>query len=174
MCLNILNKLTNTSGYAVKCVRKTNRPDEFKPYWPMFSLGGGGGRGKNTKWTTNQRKDLVTARVIYKLGRTYRVKHSMIAKTDNYKMEYPALVHCYVNLRRSVFEHGTSDPEREHLLVKYSGGQYTDSVSLTAKYITPIAVLKGTTLDKFRAMENKRGFEATVQSFLAAQVWLED
>jgi len=168
MCLKILFPLEITSGYAIKVVNTTDKPDEFTPYYPVFHKEGkGGNRSLDKTLRKNHRK----ARVIYRLGRTYRVKHQFMAFT--YKGDpYPALVHCYLNMNKTLTDHITS--RETVLLVKYSGGQYRDFDSLTAKYITPIAVLRGAALNKFIYLENRLGFHKAVESFLQAKFWLED
>lgn len=93
---------------------------------------------------------------------------------DMSNVPYPALVHCFTSLTRADTSDGPATSKRTFILVKYSGGQYTDGGSLTAKYITPIAVIEGSILTKFYKMEKTQGFEATVKSFLAAKYWLED
>jgi hypothetical protein len=168
MCLKALNPIGKESGYAIKIVTKTNKPDEFTSYYPVFHKEGDGG---NKSKELHLRKTHRKSRVVYKIGRTYRVKHQFMARAENGD-HYPALVHCYHNTNKARYNHVLND--ETIILVKYSGGQYRDYHSLTAKYITPIAVLSGAILNKFIHMENNLGFDNAVESFLNAKFWLED
>ena len=174
MCLDFLNPLEETSGYAVKFVRRTKKADEFTPHYPYFDVDGGGGRGTPITWTRSKRAQLVKAALVWKIGRTYRVKHNRLARTDGVdKTRYPALVHCYKDLKSGRFDNCPPDGQRVPILVKYSGGQYCDGRSLTAKYVTPVAVLDGNVYKKFIQLEKEKGFKTAAEILVLAQYFLE-
>ena len=170
MCLNFLKPLEEKGGYALKVVRRIpDKLDEFHTLWPRFDVNGGGGRGG-----VSPKKGEVVSGLVYKIGRTYRVKHNRQALSGDAKNAYPALVHCYKETKRAIWEDNRPRGTTAFIIVKYSGGQYQDQYSLTAKYVTPIMALEDKVFDKFRKKEAEVGFKAAVESLLAAKFWMED
>ena len=161
MCLRSLNLLEQTTGLCVKVVRTTDKPDEFRNQWALFSKNGSGGAG-----ITQGRdyKKYNRSGVVYKIGRTYRVKHNRTARSEGMSLAYPALVHCYKTFARAEEDMGVKVKGNDYvyLICKYSGGQYHDTASLTAKYVTPLFALTHKTAQAFKLLAYEHGFEKAV------------
>jgi hypothetical protein len=178
MCLKSLIPIQQTSGYGIKRVRRLTK-DTFTSYYQVFSPEGKGGT-HTVDISRYAKAGYHISRVVYKIGRTYRVKHNHVAFAsarywENQHTEYPALVHCWHDMRSArQRKPSLADEDTCYILVKYSGGQYTDGSTFTAKYITPIASLTQNQARTFRILEEEIGFEATVKAFLDAQIWMEE
>lgn len=165
MCLRSLNRLEQTTGICVKIVRKTDKPDEFRNQWAMFSKDGSGGAGGAGAGTRRSVKKYNRSGVVYKIDRTYRVKHSRMARSEHMSLPYLALVHCYKSLGGAEQDCGQRVKAGDHVYIicKYAGGQYQDTDSLTAKYVTPLFALTHKQAQEFKEVIREHGFKKAVQ-----------
>lgn len=123
------------SGMGYKVVRKTEKPDEFKPYYTRFSAYGG-------------LHDLVDDHeVVYEVGDiTYKLNERYEDHNDRYiKMEYEtehyhAGVHLYKTLQDMV---ALAFIHKDHTVIqcRYEKAMAEDHRCVCAKVITPFRVM---------------------------------
>lgn len=173
MCLKLPRPLDEKSGYCLKIMRTTDTPGVFRPYWPAFSIQGGACIAISVEGRVTMRSNGVRATsAVYRLGKTYTVSHRRIAKVENSPQEYPALVHAYRSaaaLYRDEADYHKGGPSSESVAIvicRYTGGDLTDGITLTAKSITPLRVISKRDLSQLNYAEGIDGWEKAVKFYL--------
>ena len=137
MCLDFSGGVPEeyTKGYGFKCVNNTDKPDEFTGRWPYFANGRGGCGVKERGSSRN--------RVVWKIGRMYRVKHNRMAWTPAIMTAYPAGVHLYKHFGDAWRQGRYSEEDNLTVLVcYYTSAKKQDKTQIVAMRCTPLVALK--------------------------------